>query len=242
MPLFNHPTHTAALCLAILPFVSSLSLGKADRIYETGEASVDGIGKFFMGREISKVMGHLGAGWLERPERERQERTDLLIENLRLQPTDHVADLGAGSGYFSFRIAPLVPKGKVFAVDISPEMLGIIRAKMSKLRVENLQPVLSEITDLKLPSDSVDCLLIVDAYHEFSHPHEMGNSIFQSLKPGGRLVLIEYRLEDPLVPIKRLHKMSQEQAIKEISSFGLKWTETLDILPQQHMMIFRKPK
>ena len=209
--------------------------------YTKGEASRDGIGKFYMGREISKVMGHLGAGWLERPERVQQERTDLLIEKLALKPTDHVVDLGAGSGYFTFRMAPLVPKGKVYAVDISPEMLAIIRAKMRKSNAENIETVLSTVTDLKLKNNSADCVLIVDAYHEFSHPLEMGKSIYDTLKPGGKLVLIEYRMEDPGIPIKKLHKMSQKQAIQEISAVGLKWEETSEALPQQHFMVFRKP-
>ncbi len=212
-----------------------------DKAYTTGEASRDGIGKFYMGREISKVMGHLGAGWLERPERVQQERTDLLIENLAFRPTDHVVDLGAGSGYFTFRIAPLVPEGKVYAVDISPQMLTIIRAKMKKENAKNVEPVLSAVTEMKLEENSADCVLIVDAYHEFSHPLEMGKSIHNTLKPGGKLVLIEYRLEDPGIPIKKLHKMSQAQAIKEISAIGLQWVETAEFLPQQHFMVFRKP-
>ena len=209
--------------------------------YSTGEASRDGIGKFYMDREISKVMGHLGAGWLERPQREQEERTDLLVENLNLQPSNHVVDLGAGSGYFSFRIAPKVPQGKVYAVDISKEMLAIVRAKMKKMKFENVMPVHSTITDLNVKEGTIDCIFIVDAYHEFSHPLEMGQSIFRALKPGGKLILIEYRLEDPLVPIKKLHKMSQKQAVKELSVVGLQWSKTLDFLPQQHFMIFQKP-
>ena len=194
-----------------------------------------------MGREISKVMGHLGAGWLERPERVQQERTDLLIENLELKPTDHVVDLGAGSGYFTFRIAPLVPKGKVYAVDISPQMLGIVRAKMQKQDYKNVETVHSTITDLKLENNLADCVLIVDAYHEFSHPMEMGKAIYNTLKPGGKLVLIEYRMEDPGIPIKKLHKMSEKQAIKELSATGLEWVKTSEALPQQHFIVFRKP-
>ncbi len=212
-----------------------------DPHYTFGEASNDGIGKFYMGREISKVMGHLGAGWLERPERVLQERTDLLIKNLALRPSDKVVDLGAGSGYFTFQIAPLVPQGKVYAVDISLQMLAIIKAKMKKENSANVETVLSTITDLKLEENLADCVLIVDAYHEFSHPLEMGQSIFKTLKPGGKLVLIEYRLEDPGIPIKRLHKMSQKQAIKELSATGLEWLETSEFLPQQHFMVFRKP-
>jgi ubiquinone/menaquinone biosynthesis C-methylase UbiE len=183
----------------------------------------------------------LGAGWLERPERVQQERTDLLIENLELKPTDHVVDLGAGSGYFTFRISPLVPKGKVYAVDISSQMLGIVRAKMQKHDYKNVETVHSTITDLKLENNLADCVLIVDAYHEFSHPMEMGKAIHNTLKPGGKLVLIEYRMEDPGIPIKKLHKMSEKQAIKELSATGLEWVKTSEALPQQHFIVFRKP-
>jgi ubiquinone/menaquinone biosynthesis C-methylase UbiE len=231
------------ICVLLFPFalLAEKPESSSESVYTEREASRDGIGKFYMGREISKVMGHLGAGWLERPERVQQERTDLLIEKLALKPTDHVVDLGTGSGYFSFRMAPLVPQGKVYAVDISSEMLAIVRAKMRKSNAENIETVLSTVTDLKLKKNSADCVLIVDAYHEFSHPLEMGKSIFDTLKPGGKLVLIEYRMEDPGIPIKKLHKMSQKQAIKEISAVGLKWEETSEALPQQHFMVFRKP-
>ena len=211
------------------------------RYQKAAFASRDGIGKLYMGREISQVMGHLGAGWLERSGREKQERTDLLVNNLGLKSTDVVADIGAGSGYFSFRMAKLVPEGKVHAVDISKEMLAIIRARMVKRKVDNVVPVFSTITDVKLAPNSVDVALIVDAYHEFDHPWEMATSILKSLKPGGRLVLIEYRMEDPTVPIKRLHKMTQAQARKEMKVAGFEWVETKDMLPQQHFMVFRKP-
>jgi ubiquinone/menaquinone biosynthesis C-methylase UbiE len=194
-----------------------------------------------MGREISQVMGHLGAGWLERPKREQEERTDLLVKNMKLSESDHVADIGAGSGYFSFRISPLVPKGKVLAVDISPQMLGIIRAKKSKGTFTNVVAVQSSIKSTTLDEESIDCALIVDAYHEFSYPREMASSIFKALKKEGRLILIEYRKEDPTVPIKLLHKMTQKQAIKEISQVGFVWKKTLDFLPQQHFMVFEKP-
>ena len=241
MTLKSLPLAHLLLLVICVFYCSPLSAEEQNGAYTTGEASRDGIGKFYMGREISKVMGHLGAGWLERPERVQQERTDLLIENLQLKPTDHVVDLGAGSGYFTFRIAPLVPEGKVYAVDISEKMLTIVRAKMGKEKADNVIPILSTVTELKVPENNVDCVLIVDAYHEFSHPLEMGKSIFRTLKPGGKLVLIEYRLEDPGIPIKRLHKMSQKQAIKEISAVGLKWLETSEDLPQQHFMVFQKP-
>ena len=210
------------------------------RHYTRGKASRDGIGKFYMEREISQVMGHLGASWLERPKREQEERTDLLIKSMALQPHERIADIGAGSGYFSFRMAPLVPKGQVFAVDISPKMLGIVRSKIRQNMISNVIPVQSTITNTMLEENSIDVALIVDAYHEFSHPREMAQSIHKSLNQNGRLVLIEYRKEDPSVMIKPLHKMSQKQAKSEMQAVGFKWEKTLDLLPQQHFMVFRK--
>ena len=220
---------------------SHYSVGSPKTEYKYGSASRDGIGKFYMGREISQVMGHLGASWLERQTREQEERTDLLINNMNLKAGDHVADIGAGSGYFSFRMAKLVPNGKVFAVDISPQMLGIIRSKIKSSSTKNITTVQSTITRTMLPPSSIDKALIVDAYHEFSHPREMALSIFDALKENGQLILIEYRKEDPKVHIKPLHKMSEKQAIKEIESTGFKWQKTLSNLPQQHFMIFKKP-
>ncbi|MEC7799856.1 MAG: class I SAM-dependent methyltransferase [Verrucomicrobiota bacterium] len=232
------------LGIGLEPFFFSKCLSGADanKTYTFTTATRDGIGKFYMGREISKVMGHLGASWLERPKREQEERTDLLIKGLNLKPTDSVADIGAGSGYFSFRMAKLVPQGKVYAVDISPQMIGIVRSKMAKEQVSNVVPVQSTITQTKLSPNSVDAALIVDAYHEFSHPLEMATSILRSLKPGGKLILIEYRMEDPSVPIKLLHKMTEKQAKAEMKNAGFKWEKTLTMLPQQHFMIFRKPE
>lgn len=208
--------------------------------YQTASPSRDGIGKIYMGREISHVMGHLGAGWLERDGREAEERTDLLVENLGLEANDVVADIGAGTGYFSFRMSPLVPDGKVLAVDIQQEMLDIIAARKAG-GWTNIETILGEIDDPKLPGGAVDLILIVDAYHEFSHPREMGEAMARALKPGGRIALVEYRKEDPMVPIKELHKMSEEQSIKEMAALGLTWVETKDVLPQQHLMFFEKP-
>ncbi len=235
------PFSFLAICLCGGHSFAADKEAQKPRYQKAAFASRDGIGKLYMGREISQVMGHLGAGWLERSGREKQERTDLLVNNLGLKSTDVVADIGAGSGYFSFRMAKLVPEGKVHAVDISKEMLAIIRARMVKRKVDNVVPVFSTITDVKLAPNSVDVALIVDAYHEFDHPWEMATSILKSLKPGGRLVLIEYRMEDPTVPIKRLHKMTQAQARKEMKVAGFEWVETKDMLPQQHFMVFRKP-
>lgn len=210
-------------------------------VYQYGPPSRDGIGKFYMGREISHVMGHRGAMWLERAEREREERTDLLIEALPLRENSVVADIGAGTGYFSFRIAERVPAGKVLAVDIQQEMLDIIEARKADGAPVNVEAVLGNEKNPNLANSSVDVILIVDAYHEFSYPYEMGVAMAQALKPGGLLVLIEYRAEDRSVPIKRLHKMTEEQAKQEMTAVGLEWVRTEDLLPQQHFLVFKRP-
>ena len=210
--------------------------------YTTGLPSRDGIGKFYMGREISHVMGHLGAGWLERPERERQERTDLLIAGLILSDDFMVADIGAGTGFFTFPIAQRVPKGKVFAVDIQPEMLARIARRKTLEKVVNVETVLGEQDDPKLPKNQIDLAFIVDAYHEFSFPREMGERLKESLRPGGLLVLVEYRAEDPRVPIRRLHKMSEVQVKQEMAAIALDWVRTDSYLPQQHVLVFQRPE
>jgi len=214
----------------------------ATPVYEQKPPGRGGIGKVYMGREISHVMGHLGAAWLERPGREREERTDRLVKQLPLEPDDVVADIGAGTGYFSFPIAERVPAGRVLAVDIQQEMLDIIEARKADGAAANVETVLGTETDPRLPAGQVDLVLIVDAYHEFSYPREMGEGIARALRPGGRLVLIEYRGEDPKVPIKRLHKMTEAQAIAEMEAIGLEWERTSNFLPQQHFLVFRKPE
>ena len=228
------------LVLLCIPIAAIVPLKGLAESYEYGDASRDGIGKFYMGREISHVMGHLGAGWLERPGREQSERTDLLIEALPLSSDSVVADIGAGTGYFTFPVAERVPEGKVLAVDIQPEMLAIVARRMEEQGVGNVEPVQGSESDPGLPEGSVDLVFIVDAYHEFSHPREMGEAIARALKPDGRFVLIEYRAEDPSVPIKPLHKMSEAQAIEEVEAVGLVWEETRDFLPQQHFLVFTK--
>lgn len=234
---------TAILLLCITTAACSADSGVTDDgIYEFKTGSRDGIGKFYMGREISHVMGHLGAGWLERPERERQERTDLLIDRLPLNVGDHVADIGAGTGYFTFPVAARVPEGQVYAVDIQPEMLAMLSDRSRSLSVENVTPVLGSETTPNLSPGSIDVAFIVDAYHEFSHPREMGLALADALRPGGKLVLIEYRAEDRSVPIKELHKLSEAQVRREMAAIGLDWKRTEDYLPQQHVLIFEKPE
>ncbi len=223
------------------PVTEQSGTDQQDHVYTYGPASRDGIGKFYLGREISKVMGHRGAGWLERSSRRREERTDLLLKRLPLKSGDFVADIGAGTGYFTIPIAKRVgPNGRVFAVDIQPEMLAIIEKRRTKAQLQNIELVQASETDPRLPADTIDLVLMVDAYHEFSHPREVMTGIVKGLKVGGAVVLIEYRAEDPTVPIKPLHKMSAEQAVTEMVSVGLELEDNLDVLPQQHFMIFRK--
>jgi len=196
----------------------------------------------YFGREIAQVMGHQGVGWLERPEREEEERTDVLIEALALKPGEIVADIGAGSGYFSWRMARKVgAEGKVYAVDIQQEMLDILMVNMRKRQVDAIvQPVLGTVQDPKLPAGEVDMILLVDVYHEFDFPFEMTRAMIKGLKPGGRLVLVEYRGEDPEVPIKPLHKMTVAQVRKEMSVHPIEFEQTIATLPRQHIIVFRK--
>jgi len=202
----------------------------------------NGIARYYHGRQIAHVMGHEGADWLERDERTREEGTDALLKELHLKPTDTVADIGAGTGFFSFRMAPLVPQGRVLAVDIQPEMITELNQRKLKNKLRNVEPVLGTTTDPHLPASEVDVVLIVDAYHEFDHPREMGQAIRQALRPGtGRLALVEYRAEDVDVPIKPIHKMTVEQARKEMAAVGLEFVEVRETLPQQHLLLFRRP-
>lgn len=202
--------------------------------------SLDGIGKFYLGREIAKVMGHTEALWLERPSREVTEQPQQVVDALALKPTDIVADIGAGTGYFSFRMASLLTQGKVLAVDIQPEMIDILNFLKAENKISNVEPVLASVDKPNLAKESIDLALMVDAYHEFEYPKEVMEGIVQALQPGGRVVLVEYRGENPLIPIKSIHKMKQKQVRKEMEAVGLQWRETKKFLPQQHFMIFEK--
>jgi ubiquinone/menaquinone biosynthesis C-methylase UbiE len=212
--------------------------------YETRkEHDEHGTGKFYMGREIAQVMGHAGADWLERTNREEEEAPSKLHEILKIKAGDEVADIGAGSGYHTFRLADKVgAKGKVYAVDIQPEMLAIIKKRMKEKKVENVVPVQGTESDPKLSENSVDLILLVDVYHEFSHPWEMTTAMVKALKPGGRMVFVEFRMEDEKVPILPVHKMTQKQVLKEMEPHPLKWVKTDDSLPWQHVIFFEKKK
>ena len=231
-----------SLAIALLLQIPAGAGSGPPRYEHRTSADPHGTGKFYMGREISRVMGHQGASWLDRPEREVEEAPEVLLDALGTLRGMTIADIGAGSGYFSFRLAQRAgPGGRVLAVDIQDEMLRIIRRRAAQKRIRNVEPVLGTIQDPGLSPESVDLALLVDVYHEFSHPWEMIQGIHRALKPGGRLVLVEYRAEDPEVPILRLHKMTQDQVRREISVHPLVWVETLDLLPRQHIVIFRKP-
>lgn len=225
---------------AVTPATSPVPPPPADP-YTYTDASSDGIGKFFHGREIAHVMGHPAIGWLERENREDEEAPSRAIDALELAPSAVIADIGAGSGYYSFRIAPKIPFGKVMAVDIQPEMLDFLKKRSEELGITNVVPHLGTIRGLELPEKSLDAVLMVDAYHEFSEPAEMLASMFHALKPGGRIFLLEYRAEDPEVPIKRLHKMTEAQARLEFEAAGFRFVKNRGELPWQHFLVFERP-
>ena len=202
----------------------------------------DGIGKVYMGREIAHVMGFGAAGWLERKERIKEEDPAKLIKSLDLKEGMVVADVGAGSGYHTFMISPLVgEKGKVIASDIQQEMLDLVTKKAKDKKVTNVETVKGTETDPKLPAGKVDLILMADVYHEFNHPFEMTEKMVDALKPGGRLVFVEFKLEDDKVLIKTVHKMSERQVLKEMTPFPeMGHTKTVGTLPWQHVVIFTK--
>ena len=220
------------------PAPQAVADGQPGPGYSFGPASRDGIGKFYEGREISHVMGHLGAGWLERGSREREERTDLLLDFFVSLGPGTVADIGAGTGYFSLPLAERLPDSRVLAVDIQPQMLKMLGRRAAERALDNVVLIEGRVDDPGLPAGAVDLVFMVDAYHEFSHPREMMAGVVQSLSPGGRVVLVEYRGEDPRVPIKPLHKMTQAQVIREMNAVGLRWEATQAFLPQQHVLVF----
>jgi ubiquinone/menaquinone biosynthesis C-methylase UbiE len=194
-----------------------------------------------MGREIAQVMGPGGIAWLDRPKREEEEHPEAVINAMQLGGGEVVADLGAGSGYFTFRLAAKVGKtGKVLAVDIQDEMIATLRRRAAALGVTNVEAVKGSETDPQLPANGVNVVLMVDVYHELAYPFEVMTKVCEALKPGGRAVFVEYRKEDPRIPILEVHKMSVEQLAKEMQAVGLAHVQTVESLPSQHIVIFER--
>lgn len=231
-----------ALIVAMICFAdaSPTNADTTSELYAKVAPTLDGIGKSYMGREIAQVMGFQGAQWLEREEREQEERGDLLLRELSLKPGMNVMDVGAGTGYYSRRISTMVgPKGLVYAIDVQPEMIKMLNAVATRPAFSNVKPVLGSEKSVALPDGVADLAIMVDVYHELEFPSEMLASISRALRPGGRVVFVEYRAEDPHVPIKPLHKMSQAQIRREAENNGLIWERTANTLPWQHLVIFR---
>ncbi len=213
---------------------------KASEAYTFKIGDPSGISKWYMNREIAHVMGFQGIGWLERTEREEEESTSKLIKNMDIHPQDDIADIGAGSGYHVFKMASLAKNGTIYGVDIQDEMLAAMKARKKEEIVQNITLVKGSIQSVNLPENSVDKILMVDVYHEFEFPMEMMASMKKALRPNGQIYLIEYRGEDRNVPIKRLHKMTEKQAVLEMIAGGFRLQKNIGNLPWQHCMIFVK--
>ncbi len=237
-----------ALILALVVFMggcSSDSPGSESppTYYDFRSSTSDGgTGKYYMGREIADVMrSEHGVTFWERPTRDTEELPSRLLQVLELTQSAVVADIGAGSGFLTFRLARMVPSGRVLAVDVQPELLDTVRVRMQREGIRNVQPVLGTPENPRLPASSVDLVLIVSSYHEFSHPKEMLENIYEGLKEGGRIVIVEYRGEDETIPASAVHRMTEEQIRQELEASGFRWRDTFDVLPQQHIVVFQKP-
>lgn len=213
---------------------------KSEETYTFQKGDPNGIGKWYMGREIAHVMGYQGINWLERSDREKEENTSQLLMNMNIQPDDTIADIGAGSGYHTFKMAKLASEGFVYAVDIQPEMIQAISVKQSEQQMYNIQTIQGSEKSINLDENSVSKILLVDVYHEFNFPKEMIESMHKSLTSDGKIYLIEYKAEDESIPIKEIHKMSEKQAVKEFKASGFKLEQNIENLPWQHCLIFVK--
>lgn len=229
------------LILFLLSCTAAAAQADVREHYEHRGASADGIGKWYMGREIAHTMHHSHAEWLDRPEREREEQPARMIARMQVSATDVIADIGCGTGYHSIRLARSVPQGKVYAVDVQAAMLDSVFTRSMAEGLENIDPVLGSFTDPRLPRGTIDKVLMVDVHHEFDHPQEMMEGIVAAMKPGAFLFLVEFRGEDGSVPIKALHKMSKRQAVMEMEAAGLLLHSSWSGLPWQHFLVFRKP-
>ena len=241
--LLNNKKVVRLLCLFLLIVPLYQCTGQAtilDRKYTYKNGDINGTGKWYMGREIAHVMGFQGMGWLERAEREAEENTSKLLRNMDIHPGNTIADIGAGSGYHVFKMAPKVGEGLIYAVDIQDKMLAALRNKKQNGKHKNIVLIKGNERSVNLPENSIDKVLMVDVYHEFAYPIEMIASIKKALRPNGKLFMIEYRAEDDSVPIKRLHKMTEAQAVKEMLAAGMKLEHNIGNLPWQHCMVFVK--
>ncbi|HEY7169283.1 MAG TPA: methyltransferase domain-containing protein [Vicinamibacterales bacterium] len=224
----------AAVVAAVLALVPALA---GDAVQAQARPGVHPVS----GRRFAGVMGYQGADWLDRSERVEEEQPDRALEIIKIQPGSTVADVGAGSGYMSVKMARRVgPAGKVYANDIQPEMLTLLQERLAKEKITNVEPVLGAADDPKLPASAIDLILMVDVYHEFQQPQIMLRRMREALKPGGRLVLLEYRKEDPSIPILYEHKMSVAEAKLEVEAEGFKLATVNEALPRQHILIFVK--
>ncbi|HRP58304.1 class I SAM-dependent methyltransferase [Agriterribacter sp.] len=211
-----------------------------DSIYSSGDTSAGGTGKYYFGREIAHVMGPAGSAWLDRESRPQEENTALAIAKMNLSPSAVVADIGAGTGYYSFKLSEKVPEGKVYAVEIQDEMIAALKERKAVLRNRNVEIIKGSPMSPNLPDRSADLIVMVDVYHELEYPHEMLQSIKKALKKDGRLLLIEYRGEDPAVRIKPLHKTTIAQLNKELSANGFSLYYKGDFMPIQHFLLYEK--
>lgn len=230
------------VCLVIGAVLPALLVASSPaQQVKPGDVQVPPAPTHYMGREIARTMHYLGAPWLVRESREREEDCSKLLEALDVEPGQSVGDIGCGNGFYTLRLAGRVgPKGTVYAVDIQPEMLEMLAERAEARAVTNIRRVLGTVVDPKLPAGSVDLILAVDVYHEFSHPQQMLEKLRASLAPRGRLALVEFRSEDPDVPIKPLHKMTQQQMMRELTTNGFRLVGQFDDLPWQHVLYFAR--
>lgn len=236
----NQLTFLLALCICLIAVSCNAQNKTEGAIYSYKTRSFDGIGKVYMGREISFVMGFAGKDWLERDTREQEEGVKLAIKNLPITSSSVVADIGAGSGYYTFRIASKVPDGKVYAVEVQDAALEYLEKQSKVLNLDNVVPIKGSEESPNLPENAIDLVIMVDVYHELEYPQEMLRAIRESLKPDGKVLLFEYRGEDPTVPIKPLHKMTVNQVRKEMEVNGFKLVDNGQFMPIQHFLVFGK--
>lgn len=234
------------LCIASLGFHSCgqsqtkhASVGQ-DGTYTYAAASPDGIGKFYKGREISDVMGAAGAEWLERDTRDAEENTKEALDSLHLPTNAVIADIGAGTGYYSFRLSKKVPAGIVYAVEIQEEYINFLNQRKAELKDSVVTVIKGTEQSPNLPENSTDLAFMVDVYHELAYPKEMLQALYKALKPGGQILLLEFKGEEPSIPIKPLHKTTVAQLNKEFNANGFTLAYQGEFLPVQHFILYKK--